>query len=364
MTTILVIEDEPSLREDIALILELNDYETVCAADGSEGLDLIKQCHPDLVVSDVMMPRLDGHGLLQEVRQDPTIATTPFIFLTAKAEPTSIRHGMELGADDYLPKPFSSEQLTRAIRTQLKKRDMLAEQYNVMKRSFHNDLFFVLPHEINTPLNGIIGLADLIRQEQGLMPKDELMEFANYILDSGQRLHHTLSNVLLYAQIELRLAQSEQIEAMRRRSCPDAFMELATAIQALTDNNVRAADINLNIEDAKLQISCENLRKIMSELLSNALKFSAPNTPIHISGRVDGDTFVLSISDQGRGMTEEQIARVGPYQQFERQLYEQQGTGLGLAIVSKLAALYGGQLTISRNQPKGVSVSLQLPLAD
>ena len=362
MTKILVIEDEHALREDIELILELNDYDTYSAANGLEGLEMIRQYHPDLVVSDVMMPQLDGHGLLQAVRQDPQIATTPFIFLTAKAEPTSIRYGMELGADDYLPKPFSSDQLTRAVRTQLKKREMLAERFQAVKRSFHNDLFFVLPHEINTPLNGILGLADLIRQERGLMPKDELLEFVGYIINSAERLHHTLSNVLLYAQIELRMTQPKQVAAMRRHVCRDAFVELANAIQTLTDQNERAADVNLDIADASVQISGENLQKITIELLSNALKFSTLHTPINITGQVVGEMYELTVADQGRGMTAAQIFSVGPYQQFERQLYEQQGTGLGLAIVAKLVALYDGEFELAANTPQGLIATVRLPL--
>ena len=363
MTKILVIEDEAFLREDIMLILELNDYDVLGAVDGQEGLKMIRLHEPDLVISDVMMPHLDGHDLLRAVRQDPRLAATPFIFLTAKAEPTSIRYGMELGADDYLPKPFSSDQLIRAVRTQVKKREMLHKQLNTVSRSFHDDLFFILPHEINTPLNGILGLADLMRQERGDMTKEEVFEFATYILDSGKRLHHTLDNVLLYAQIELRLTHPNQIAAMRHHVCPDAFVELANAIQTLTNNNVRAADISLELEDAKLQISRENLQKIMIELLSNALKFSVQQTPIGISGHVEDGMYVLSVSDQGRGMTAEQIASIGPYQQFERKLYEQQGTGLGLAIVSKLATIYNGTLTLTANEPQGLIATVSIPLA-
>ncbi len=362
MARIVVIEDETALREDIELILQLNDYEVHSAANGREGLEMIRHYQPDLVVSDVMMPHLDGHELLKAVRQDTSVSTTPFIFLTAKAEPTSIRHGMELGADDYLPKPFSSKQLTRAVNTQLKKREMIEERFQAVKRSFHSDLFFVLPHEINTPLNGILGLSDLILQERGAMPQDEVLEFVGYIVNSAERLHHTLGNVLLYAQIELRMTQPDQVAAMRRHSSPDVFIDMTNAIQLLTDQNARAADVNLDIADASVQVSSENLQKITIELLSNALKFSAPHSPINITGRVVDDQYEIIIADHGRGMTPKQIASVGPYQQFERKLYEQQGTGLGLAIVSKLVTIYGGSLELASNEPQGLVATVRLPL--
>jgi len=149
---------------------------------------------------------------------------------------------------------------------------------------------------------------------------------------------------------------------MRQHSCQDVFIEMANAIQLLTDQNERAADVNLNIADASVQISCENLQKITTELLSNALKFSMSGTSINITGHIVDDTYELIVSDQGRGMTDEQIATIGPYQQFERQLYEQQGTGLGLAIVAKLVALYGGEFELASNAPQGLIATVRLPL--
>ena len=106
MKKILIIEDDPLIRENIFEVLELNNYKTFIAANGKEGVDLALQILPDLIICDIMMPLMDGFEVKEELSKDPRTKFTPFIFLTAKAETKEIRHGMALGADDYITKPF------------------------------------------------------------------------------------------------------------------------------------------------------------------------------------------------------------------------------------------------------------------
>ncbi len=125
MPKILVVEDEKPLRENIITTLKYEGFEIIEAENGLIGLQLAYEQMPDLIVSDVMMPELSGYELLDELRQDLTTATIPFIFLTAKSETEDRRKGMTLGADDYLAKPFSQMDLLAAVRTQLEKRATL-----------------------------------------------------------------------------------------------------------------------------------------------------------------------------------------------------------------------------------------------
>ncbi|GAB4022747.1 hypothetical protein GCM10028808_71180 [Spirosoma migulaei] len=121
MKTILVIEDIPTMRANIAEILQLAPYQVVQAANGKEGIELARQTHPDLILCDIRMPDLDGYGVLHILRKDPDLAEVPFIFLTALAEAADFRVGMNLGADDYLTKPFDDVSLLGAVELRLKK---------------------------------------------------------------------------------------------------------------------------------------------------------------------------------------------------------------------------------------------------
>jgi DNA-binding NarL/FixJ family response regulator len=121
MKRILVIEDEPEMRRNLTALLRFNDYEPCAVEDGRLGLEAARKNAPDLVLCDLMMPELDGFGVLKALRGDPSLARIPFIFLTAKGEKEDLRAGMDLGADDYLTKPVGNAELIRAIESRLKR---------------------------------------------------------------------------------------------------------------------------------------------------------------------------------------------------------------------------------------------------
>jgi DNA-binding NarL/FixJ family response regulator len=121
MKKILVIEDEPEMRRNLATILRLEKYNPVTAENGREGLEMARLETPDLILCDVMMPELDGYGVLRELRASASTEATPFIFLTARGEKPDVRAGMNLGADDYLTKPVAKSDLLSAIRTRIER---------------------------------------------------------------------------------------------------------------------------------------------------------------------------------------------------------------------------------------------------
>lgn len=129
MKKILIIEDDKIMRENTAEILELAEYQVTTAPNGKVGTTLAKEIKPDLIVCDIMMPELDGYGVLHMLSRDPKTASIPFIFLTAKAEKSEMRKGMELGADDYLTKPFEDTDLLNAIESRLRKADIIRKEY-------------------------------------------------------------------------------------------------------------------------------------------------------------------------------------------------------------------------------------------
>lgn len=122
MSKILVIEDQPQMRKNLATILAMEGFVVISAENGKRGVELARAEQPDVIVCDVMMPDLDGYGVLQAVRADAKLATVPFLFLTAKGDKADVRSGMNLGADDYLTKPVSREDLLAAIRVRLARR--------------------------------------------------------------------------------------------------------------------------------------------------------------------------------------------------------------------------------------------------
>ena len=130
MKKILVIEDELSVRENILELLEAENFHVIGTENGFLGALWAQENIPDLIICDVMMPQINGYEVLSALRQEPVTASIPFIFLTAMADKADIRYGMELGADDYLTKPFTREELLGAIASRLAKREIVMQQYN------------------------------------------------------------------------------------------------------------------------------------------------------------------------------------------------------------------------------------------
>src|SRR6187431_2678695 len=141
MKKILLIEDNLEVRENTEEILTLANYEVLTAANGKIGVELAQQEKPDLILCDVMMPELDGYGVLHILNSDPETAHIPFIFLTAKADKNDLRMGMNLGADDYITKPFEGHDLLKVVEIRLKKNESL-------KANVKNDLY-----DVNTFFN-------------------------------------------------------------------------------------------------------------------------------------------------------------------------------------------------------------------
>ncbi len=128
MKKILLIEDNYDIRHNTAEILELSNYKVMVAENGKIGVEMAMEYNPDLIICDIMMPVLDGYGVLHAVHKNETIKNTPFIFLTAKTERSDFRKGMDLGADDFVTKPFSGTELLNAVDSRLKKMDLLKQE--------------------------------------------------------------------------------------------------------------------------------------------------------------------------------------------------------------------------------------------
>jgi len=361
MAKILVIEDEEYIRENIQDILSLEHFETLTAANGAIGLELARQETPDLIVCDIMMPEMDGYGVLERLRKTENTATIPVIFLTAKADRSNQRRGMELGASDYLTKPFTPSELLKAISTQLEKQAAVERKAQIWMDELRSNITSALPHELHTPLTGIIGISDLLITDYGLMETAEILDMLKDINQSGKRLYRLTQNFLLYAELELQMADPGRRETHHTPAKSHIKGLIQDVALQIAQQNDRESDLNLNLEDTTLLISEPRLRKILEELLDNAFKFSDPQTPVALTGTRINTDYCLSITNQGRGMTPDQIARLGAYMQFERRLYEQQGSGLGLIIAKRLTEIYGGRMQIDSQPGELTEVQIFLP---
>ncbi|MBD2531623.1 response regulator [Nostoc flagelliforme FACHB-838] len=361
MNTILIIEDEPQVRENIQEILQLSDFETLIAVNGKIGLEIAQSKLPDLIICDIMMPELDGYSVLSALRQNEATTNIPLIFVTAKAERSDFRQGMDFGADDYLTKPFTPEELLSAIASRLEKHALVERKAQAKLDELRMNIAHSLPHELNTPLNGILGMSQLLIENCDLMSGSDEAEIAELIYTSANRLNALVQRFLLYSNLELIAKDTDKIRQIQEKKdkCFAEKIICEVALKKATEN-CRQKDLKLDIQESSVQLSEDNFSILVEELLDNSFKFSLSNNEVQVKSKVEGNKFNLYVIDNGKGMTIEEIGKIGAFVQFNRKLWEQQGSGLGLAIVQHIVKLYGGEFTINSIPQKGTIVSVCL----
>src|SRR5258708_2589798 len=262
MKKILVIDDEEWLREMVQLALRQKGFDVIEAENGATGIELARRELPDLILCDVNMERVDGYLTLSSLRNEPSTAAIPFILMTGLADNAGMRHGMELGADDYLPKPFTIEALYGAVDARLKKAQALRQEAERKLSDLRDNISFMLPHELRTPLNGILAYGEILAADAANLPASEVAEMGQVICDSGKRLERLIENFLIYAQIELLGTDPQKLLALRKKQtvAPAKLIEKHAREQAQAAH--RPQDIEFEIAEVPVPISEDYLAKI------------------------------------------------------------------------------------------------------
>lgn len=355
-TRILVIDDDPVVRELIVKSLKQCDYSVIDAPNGNSGLKLIKQIKPHLVLCDIHMWDMSGLDVLRQITEDGLGSSMPFIFLTAIDDPDMQQQAMILGADDYLIKPFYPHELLARVQSRLEKYKNIEETHTQTMTALKHSISYALPHELRTPLASILGYASVLQADAKTVTTEEVEEWSTRILASTNRLQHVVENYLIYLQLET--MGDEQQKGLRRNIVRDAKPIIEYAARTTAEKYDRVNDLKLDIASVALGISEQDLRKIVNELVDNAFKFSKKGTPVILNANRAHNRYHINIIDRGRGMTAEQIANIGEFMQFNRKQHEQQGLGLGLVLSRRLVAAYGGKMTIKSEAQTGTFIKL------
>lgn len=353
MKTILLLDDDENILSTFGMALRHHGYRVIEASSGDVGLELAKQHLPDLILSDISMPGADGQAVLEQIRRHPELSTKQVVLMTGQTHLVTPRKGMELGADDFLVKPISLGDLLRCVEARFQRAQIHWRVEDRMLSKLRSSLQSNLPHELFTPLGGIIGLAGILQSDFDSLSSEEVKDLLKDIHQSALRLHRTLRNYLLILDVE-GAAQAVAVST-EKLSCESVRQNLRSGLQVALQRYEREEDAIITIESCAVIASPNNLSLIAEELVDNACKFSRKGTSIDF--HFDADA-LLTITDTGRGMSAEEIEQVGSFQQFDRKKHEQQGLGLGLALVQKLAATCGATVSIASQLSQGTTVKV------
>ena len=351
MKKILVVEDDTTIRKNITEILLSKGYEPISAENGVEAMLKVSKHLPDLIISDIMMPEMDGYKFYEKFNELFSSYNIPFIFLSAKIDYDDIRKGMNIGADDYIQKPFKIKDLIETIEARLSKSE---KQKQLLDKFTSEIIHQYIPHELRTPLVAILGISEIIRDDYNRLSGKDIIEFADKINQAGDRLHKRIEKFL--SLIELDQVQTNNIIESFSNST-----EIKRIEDIILDFNLKSKRIiNLPfLPEQRIKINFHFLSLLLKELLENADKFSPKNIEINITYSISLNQFQLNIMNYSEGnvinINEHQII---DFFQIDKDTKQQTGNGLGLAIVKRISKIYNLNFSISKNENNEVISSI------
>jgi signal transduction histidine kinase len=358
---ILIIDDEEVVLDSCTQILEGGQYEVATTMDGTFGLEMVREFHPDIVFVDLKMPGISGFQVLEKIDEfDPNIVT---IVITGYATVDSAVEAIKKGAYDFLPKPFTPDEFRMITKRGLERRQLVLETSALRheREMLREQFAAIVSHELKAPLGAV--QQNLFAIEHDL--KDVLSEEQSKKIE---RMKNSIDNLLKLIHTWLRLISSD-IGKIREQFVPIHVGEVINeAIESVEPHAVRK-DINIvtSIAEDLPPINGDEvtLREAIVNLLSNSIKYSRIETQISVKAIEEKDELVITVADRGVGISEEDLPFIfGDFYVGESAPPSERGVGLGLAITRRIIEAHDGSISVESALDKGSTFSIRLPIIE
>jgi len=341
MGKILLVEDEHQLSHTISDILELNGFDVISSDNGLQAIDLSSSNKFDLVICDINLPDITGYEVLRSIKEREANATVPFIFLSAFVEEDDIRRGMNMGADDYITKPFSMKGLISTIQSRI----AIAEQKKQIEQGLLNQMIFNFvntnfAHEFFTPLNAIMSLAKIIKEESYL--HEDTKQSLDKIYHSGFRIYWNIRLIIMNKVLSNPKTYHRHITNE---------IDLSNLLKKSISQYFQNSEFSFQIEnDILLDCDCDIINLLFEELIYNADKYKKPGTiPTVILQKIGGE-IVFQVSNETSEEINIQMHDIKPFKKYFPDL-SLNGWGLGLFTVVETCKMMDYNILIdSRNR--------------
>ncbi|MBX3205670.1 MAG: response regulator [Labilithrix sp.] len=352
--SVLVVDDNADLREYVSGLLAV-DYEVRSAADGLDAIEAVRRKTPDIVVSDVMMPRLDGLGMVRELRADPSFASLPIILLSARAGEDSAIAGLDVGADDYLMKPFSAPELLARVRTHVALARVRHDLITELERTNRElDAFsYSVSHDLRAPLRAISGFAHALEEDYANVLDSGGKEHLERIVRNTSRMATLIDDLLGLARITRATVSSAKVD----------LSELAMAVVADLRQEQPQREVDVEIDTGMIALGDRALLRVaLVNLIGNAWKYTlrTERPKIECKRHPDADQ-TFFVRDNGAGFDMALVGKLfAPFQRLHT-ADEFEGTGIGLATVQRVIARHHGRVWAEAAPGRGATLFFSLP---
>lgn len=366
---VLIVEDDPANREALTEVLRARGYRISLAGNGREALTVLGSVRPDLILLDVMMPEMDGFETCTQIKATPAWRDIPILFLTAKTETSDLVRGFELGAVDYVAKPFHAQELLARVHTHLamdrlrteNERLVRAESEMARHRSVAQMVAGVA-HELNTPLGIINTAAGLLSKWIAALPEskvvEDLVDATNLITRNAARAHKLVQDFKKVSVHQI----TDQLE---KASLAEVVAETAHLFQVTSRESPLEVQILNSLPDQKGEWLGYpgSLSQVLLNLLSNAQRYAYPGRTggkVEIELTADGNHYSILVRDFGQGIAAENLPRI--FEPFFTTGRAKGGSGLGMSIVHTIITAHmKGEIFIQSTVGEGTTVTLRLP---
>ncbi len=353
---ILIVDDISRNIQIVANVLYPEKYQMTFARNGKTALKHVENENFDLILLDIMMPEMDGFEVCRILKADSRTENIPVIFLTAKTDSESIVLGFELGAVDFVTKPFNNAELLARVKTHIKLRKTERElrEANLTKDKF----FSILAHDLRNPFQGLIGFAGLLYNNIEELEFEKIKEFSQVIYEASEHAYSLLENLLQWARSQMGRIEWQPTEIDINKN--------VTEILDLLSTTAKKKQISLINETARgnTAYADENMFKtILRNLVFNALKFTPQNGKVTVSLGIKDDMLVVRVSDTGCGIREEdmdKLFRIDVHHSTQG-TGEEKGTALGLILCKEFVERCGGTIWAESKVGEGSEFNFTLP---
>lgn len=357
---VLVVDDNPLILETLLAILRARHFQVVCCSRGHQALEILQTHMVDVIISDVMMPDMDGYEFHQALRANPKLSHIPFLFLTALDDIGEIAQGHTVGADNYLTKPFDPQVLLSIVEGKVARSKALRQVMQDREDTYRRRVVQTLSHEFRTPLVAINTGSEILREQREKLDDKKVQNLIDAIYRGGQRLERLVQDFMTLQHIEAgmaaRMAASRRQPHDLNRVLKD-FYETYREDYRIDGRQLLFLETGTN---AKVSFFETHLQDVLGRVVQNAFKFSSAPDPVEIWCEQDEKSASIVVADRGPGNLAEQAAgAVDAFRQLNRDKLEQQGAGLGLYIAHCLMHLNHGELIFEERAGGGSLVSLR-----
>ncbi|TVR70206.1 MAG: hybrid sensor histidine kinase/response regulator [Spirochaetaceae bacterium] len=364
MAEIFVVDDVPQNLQMVMQILSDRGLEVSVAVSGENALEYLTRRKPDLILLDIAMPGMDGFTLCRRIKDNPETSSIPVIFLTAKSETEDVVRGFELGAVDYVRKPFITDELVSRVFTHLELKrsyQRIQEQARQLEtlNAQKDRLFSIIAHDMRNPLSGFLSITQLLHSRFRELDQATMEEYLGLLSESSDKLNKLLENLLTWSRL-----QSEDVQPI---IVDIRIGDLLKETADLYRNNAEVKGVGIRIsesEEAPVRGDQQMIFTVLRNLVSNAVKYSEKGGLVTIGASRNGaGEVIVTVADTGVGMSAEKVESI-----FEtgatrsrRGTAGESGTGLGLLLSRDLMRLQGGDITAESTPGEGTVFRVILP---